>query len=105
MATMGKYCKAYPVEHFRGFSGWSENLQNLRKEKKQIDGKEVETTRAPRENEFFYLQENLIVTDGVFLDENIIYDKVTPEWEKFCENILKFEVPDYSSRAASQTEN
>ena len=33
MATMGRYCKAYPFGCFDEFSGWKEDLQNLRKEK------------------------------------------------------------------------
>jgi hypothetical protein len=105
MAKMGSYCKAYPVEMFRAFSGWEENLQNLRKEKKEIDGKEVEERRELSENDHFYLQENLVVTDGIFIDENIIFDNITPEWEAYCKNDLKFEVPDYeTARAAAGAE-
>ncbi|HVG20213.1 MAG TPA: hypothetical protein VNI02_14280 [Blastocatellia bacterium] len=95
MAKMGKYCKAYPVERFREFGGWTENLQNLRKEKRQEDGKEVEAPRALGESDYFYLQENYTVTDGIFLDENVIFDNVTPEWIAFCKDTLKFEVPVY----------
>jgi hypothetical protein len=47
----------------------------------------------------------LIVTDGVFLDENIIFDKISPEWEDFCKSTLNFEVPDFSLPAASKAEN
>ncbi len=101
MAKMGSYCKAYPVEMFRAFSGWEENLQNLRKEKKEIDGKEVEERRELSENDHFYLQENLVVTDGIFIDENIIFDNITPEWEAYCKDDLKFEVPDYEAARAA----
>jgi hypothetical protein len=95
MAKMGRYCKAYPVERFREFSGWTENLQNLRKEEGQVDGKGVEIPRTLGENDYFYLQENYTVTDGIFLDENVIFDNVTPEWIAFCKDTLKFEVPVY----------
>ena len=105
MAKMGSYCKAYPIEMFRAFSGWEENSQNLRKEKKEIDGKEVEERRELSENDHFYLQENLVVTDGIFLDENIIFDNLTPEWEAYCKDDLKFEVPDYeTARAAAASD-
>ncbi|MEW6735159.1 MAG: hypothetical protein AB1489_27960 [Acidobacteriota bacterium] len=96
MAKMGKYCKAYPVKMLREFSGWTENTANLRKDKKRVDGKDVEVQRELTDDDFFYLQENYIVTDGIALDENIIFDKVTPEWEEFCKNNLKFEIPDYA---------
>lgn len=101
MAKMGSYCKAYPVEMFRAFSGWQENTQNLRTEKKEIDGKEVEERRELSENDHFYLQENLVVTDGIFIDENIIFDNITPEWEAYCKDELKFEVPDYETARAA----
>ena len=105
MTKMGSYCKAYPVEMFRAFSGWEENAQNLRKEKKEIDGKEVEERRELSENDHFYLQENLVVTDGIFIDENIIFDNITPEWEAYCKDDLKFQVPDYEAdRAAAAPE-
>jgi hypothetical protein len=95
MPKMGKYCKAYPLPRFREFSNWTENTQNLRKVSKDIDGKAVEVERELTGDDFLYLQENYVVTDGVFIDENIIFDNVTDEWIDFCKNTLKFEVPDY----------
>ncbi|HVF89473.1 MAG TPA: hypothetical protein VNH22_05365 [Blastocatellia bacterium] len=94
MGKMGRYCKAYPVSSFRKFEGWTENLQNLRKEKREVDGEEVQTVRDLREDDFFYLQENHVVTDGIFIDQDIIFDEVTPEWISFCEETLGFKVPD-----------
>lgn len=95
MATMGKYCKAYPLKKLRQFSGWTENAANARKEKREIDGEEVEVARLLTDDDFLYLQEDYVVTDGVFKDENIIFDKVTSEWRDYCDQILKFAVPVY----------
>src|SRR2546422_468135 len=100
MKTMGKYCKAYPVARLRQFSGWQENLLNLRKEKKEVEGKQVEMSRELTDDDHLYLQENLVVTDGIFLDENIIFDKVSEEWEQYCREVLKFEVPVYEPLVA-----
>ena len=97
MATMGKYCKAYPVKKLREFSQWSEKIENTRKEKKEFDGKEVEVNRELTDDDFLYLQENYVVTDGVYTDENIIFDTVTPEWKDFCAHKLGFEIPEYAS--------
>lgn len=97
MPTMGKYCKAYPITRLRQLSGWKENSQNARKIKQVVDGKEVEAPRELTDSDFLYLQENFTVTDGVFIDENIIFDQVTPEWIEQCKNDLKFEVPVYES--------
>jgi len=95
MAKMGRYCKAYPIGRLSEFSGWSENKQSAAKEKHQIDGKEVEVTEELNDSDFLYLQEHFVVTDGVFMDERIIFDHVTPEWIDFCKKNLKFEVPVY----------
>jgi hypothetical protein len=97
MAKMGKYCKAYYIRDLRAFEGWTENSKNARKEKKQIDGKEVEVARELTDNDFLFLQENFIVADGILLDENVIFDQVTPKWVAFCKETLKFEVPDYEA--------
>jgi len=91
MSKMGNYCKAYPISSLRQFSGWRENVENARKEKKQVDGKEVEVTRQLTDGDFLYLQEDFTVTDGVFIDENVIFDRPTPEWVSFCKNELKFD--------------
>ena len=102
MAQMGRYCKAYPIGRFREYSRWTENTENLRKEKKQVDGKEVEVTRQLTDSDHLYLQENYVVTDGIFLDENTIFDQTTSEWIEFCKNTLEFEIPNYESAPAKK---
>jgi hypothetical protein len=98
MATMGRYCKAYSLKKLREFGGWAERAENARKEKqKGADGKEVEVIRALTDNDYLYVQENYVVTDGIFKDENIIFDQVTPEWIAYCQEVLKFEIPSYAS--------
>jgi hypothetical protein len=102
---MGKYCKAYYVKHFRQFDGWSEISANLRKEKKQEDGQEQETVRDLGDDDFLYLQENFTVTDGIFIDENVIFDQVTPEWEEFCAEKLQFAMPADEPMASAKPES
>lgn len=101
MAKMGKYCKAYSVKDLRAFSQWTEKLENTKKETKEIDGKEIEIKRELTNDDFLYLQENYLVTDGIFQDENIIFDNVTPEWKDFCQNTLMFNIPDFESVSVS----
>ena len=97
MNKMGKYCKAYPVSRFREFSGWQENSANARKEN--------DVPRPLTDADFLYLQEDLVVTDGVFLDENVIFDDVSPEWTHFCKTTLNFELPDYVKVEAQKGES
>ena len=95
MAEMGKYCKAYMIPSFREFSGWAENAENARKE----NG----SPRQLTDSDFLYLQENYVVTDGIFVDENVIFNNVTPEWIEFCKTVLKFQVPEYASATTEKT--
>lgn len=104
MATMGKYCKAYPVKRLREFNQWTERSDNTRKETKDIDGSEVEVNRQLTDDDILYLQENYVVTDGIFKDENIIFAQVTPEWKEFCHTVLEFEIPDYAYASEASSE-
>jgi hypothetical protein len=95
MAKMGRYCKAYPIARLREFKGWIEKPQNTREEKQNIEGEEISVPRPLTDSDFLYLQANFTITDGIFLDQNIIFDQVSPEWIEFCKTVLKFELPEY----------
>ena len=95
---MGKYCKAYPLTMLREFRGWTENVQNVRKEKQYVDGEETDVDRTLTDDDFLYLQEDYTVTDDIFMDENVIFAHVTPEWRDFCQHTLQFEIPVYQPR-------
>lgn len=93
MTTLGKYCKSFPLQRFRQFSGWTENLKNARRIRQEIDGETVEVERELSDADYLYLQENFTVTDSIFIDENIIFDNVTVAWIDFCVNVLGVEFP------------
>lgn len=95
MAEMGKYCKGYLAKDLRAYSGWTENTANVRKEKKEVDGKEVEVDAPLTDESVLYLQENYTVTHDVFKDQYILFDNVTDEWKAFCHGTLGFEIPVY----------
>jgi len=88
---MGKYCKAYYLSDFKRFPGWPGNLEYMRKEaaEEKSDG----ALRPLEDRDILYLQENYVVTDGIFLEEQIVFDKVTAEWIDFCTSTLAFKVP------------
>ena len=93
MAIVGRYCKAYPIGELRTFSDWSEKSENVRKD---VDPATGEMGVAPRltEEGYLFVQENYVVTDGIFMDENIIFEDVTPEWKSFCHDTLGFQIPE-----------
>lgn len=93
MAVMGKYCKAYSLKKLREFSGWTEKAENA----KPVEGEGQTSPRPLTDDDYLYVQENHVVTDGIFKDDHIIFDDVTPEWIEYCEKVLSFEIPDYAS--------
>jgi hypothetical protein len=99
MTTLGKHSKAYPLKVFREFAGWTENLNNARKIKKEVGAEIVEIVRELDGSDYLYLQENFNVTDGIFLDENIIFSAVTPAWIDFCVKVLGVNFSDGDSGA------
>jgi hypothetical protein len=105
VSTMGRYCKAYHARSFRAFTNWTENRDQLRKVTQIEDGKEVEVPREVTDDDVLYLQENFNVTDGIFFDENIVFDNVTPEWQAFCTETLSFELPEDVRSAMESKEN
>ncbi|MCA9937853.1 MAG: hypothetical protein KC418_04380 [Anaerolineales bacterium] len=98
MAEMGKYCKAYLLGEFRAFAQWNANIQNARKEKSDPTDQGGASPRLLTDDSILYLQEDFVVTDGIYKDENIIFDNVTPEWIAFCRQTLQFEIPDYAAK-------
>jgi hypothetical protein len=92
---MSNYCAAYEARNLRKYQGWTENAANVRKEKQEVGGKEVEVDRQLDDDSILYVHDSYIVTDGIYNDENIIFDNVTDEWKQFCHETLGFEIPVY----------
>lgn len=96
MAEMGNYCKAYLAKQFREYDDWKEDTSDLRTETREVDGKEEEVQREEiGDDDILYLQESYVVTDGIFKDENVVFDDVTDAWKSFCHDTLDFEIPEY----------
>lgn len=80
MATIGLYCKAYYVADLARFADWAAYASPDKRE--------------PKEGEFLFLHDTFTVTDGIFTDEQVVFDHVTPAWQAFCRDELRFELPD-----------
>lgn len=90
MTTLGKHCRAYPLSRLREFPGWTEKPENARTIRKEVAGEIVQARRDLTDADYVYLQSNFTVTDGIFIDENVIFDEVTPEWTEFCRKDLGY---------------
>lgn len=93
MSIIGKYCKSYKLSQLREFPNWAEKAENARIVRKEVDGEIIESPRELTDDDYVYLHENFLVTDGIFIDENIIFSDVTPEWIEFCRNVLSPDSP------------
>ena len=95
MSRMGSYCKAHLVRDLAAFPGWSPDLAALR------PADEGEPARAGlRDDDILYLQETFAVTDGIFLDEHVVFEGNDPAWWAFCEGPLGFAPPADLAEAA-----
>ncbi|NOY59127.1 MAG: hypothetical protein GXO75_09360 [Calditrichaeota bacterium] len=92
---MMTYCKAYKLRDLRQFSGWKENLENARN-RSVGNGSLNDDENLLTDESILYLHETFVVTDGIFGDKHIIFDKVGPEWIEFCKKKLNFAVPEYA---------
>jgi hypothetical protein len=72
---------------------------------KEVNGEMVEVARELTDANYVYLHTNFTVTDGIFVDENIIFSDVTPEWIEFCRDVLGQDFADVGSKDHSQDES
>jgi hypothetical protein len=90
MTLIAKYCQGYPLRQLRQFPGWCEESHQARTIRREVDGETVEEPRELADADYVYVQRNFTVTDGIFIDENIIFRDVTPDWIEFCRSVLGF---------------
>ncbi|MFY1632228.1 hypothetical protein ACN27F_02900 [Solwaraspora sp. WMMB335] len=69
------YCRAYPERELARFDDWPPNPDH------PADG-------------VLFLHDDLTVTRSVWPGEQVVFDRVTPSWERFCHDQLNFAVPD-----------
>jgi len=71
-----KYCSAYHLGDLRKFSSWSSDAQDL------------------SDDDVVFLHQDYTVTKSIWTGEDVVFDKVTDDWKEFCNNELRFAVPD-----------
>lgn len=87
---MRKYCKAYHLKDLRQFPSWNEQQKE---EKMEL-----------AEDTVVYLWDDFtVVKSPVMADQGILWERVTPEWKTFCQETLRFEIPEDLLYAYEQT--
>jgi len=88
-----QYCKAYYLKDLRKFSGWFENKINLKEESARPNPEDGNGAILSDEDVVF-VHQDYSVTHSMWQNEDVIYNKITPEWQKFCSDSLRFKTPD-----------
>ncbi len=99
---MSHYCKAYSVKVLEAFPGWSEKIDKKPRKQAESASDDEGSPRKISSEDFLYLHDNYVVTDGIFSDKNIIFDNITDEWKEYCVKILKFNIPDFVKNEAPE---
>jgi len=86
MAIMSRYCKAYPIDRLEAYTHWSKFAKQPAKNQEPQEP-------ATATSGCLFVHEDLTVTAGVFKDEDIVFDSISPEWTEFCKSDLEFRVP------------
>ena len=85
-----EYCKAYHLRDLRQFPAWEE-----KSEAAKPSGNGASQAAAPlSDDSIVYVHHNYVVTKSIWCKEDIVFDRVSPEWKQFCESVLRFRVPD-----------
>jgi hypothetical protein len=88
---MQKYCKAYFLRDIRQFQDWTEKQE----------GNEEELS----EETVVYLWDDFtVVRSPVIPDKGLLFDQITPQWQAFCQETLKFVIPEDLRYAYEQSE-
>jgi hypothetical protein len=78
---MKQYCKAYHLGDLRRFASWPDA--------------ETDEQKGLPDTAVVYIWDDLtVVTNPVAQDSDILWDTQSPQWERFCRDDLKFEIPE-----------
>ena len=107
---MPSYQKAYNLNQLRQFADWPADDTEVPKARQDVTDAQAAGQDQPSDpqqddgdelltEQIVYLREDLTVASSCFDDSKIIFDAATPEWESFCRDVLKFEVPDWEEES------
>lgn len=82
-----KYSKAYHLRDLRRYPDWSEERINWKNPREQAAPNEL------ADEDVVFIHQDLTVTESMWHDENVIFNKVSDAWREFCSSRLGFQVP------------
>lgn len=85
---LGLYCKAYQLRDMRAYPQWQEHAARAR-----LASDSDAAPRTLTDDSIVYLQEDLSVTDDIFLGEHVLFSSQDSSWAEYCRDRLQFAVP------------
>ena len=86
------YCKAVVLKQARQYPAWAESRINWKQSQDEETAEGSSDTLS--EDDVVFIHRDLTVTQSMWPGENVIFSQVTPDWEKYCRDALKFNPPD-----------
>lgn len=75
-AAVRNYCTAYYLGDLRRYPGWTSDVENL------------------KDDDVVFLHQDYTVTKSMWAGEDVLFNDITEQWKNFCNNELRFAVPD-----------
>jgi CTP:phosphocholine cytidylyltransferase-like protein len=74
-----EYCCAIPLSRLRGFKYWQQNA-----DKSKLQQRQFLTNHIVIDDDIVYLNKHYTVSISPFPDSAIIFNNITDEWCRFC---------------------
>ncbi|WP_031064524.1 hypothetical protein [Streptomyces sp. NRRL WC-3742] len=78
---MTTYYRGFLLRDVRRFADWADSA---------LPG----SAELPDETVVFLREDLTVVRNPVLADQEVLWDSATPQWRAFCEQDLRFELPD-----------
>jgi len=89
-----KYCKAYRLGLLRRYSGWSESPIDRTTKKRSENGDRTGNDGQFTDDTIVFIHQDFTVTEFIWHNENVIFDRLDSGWHDFCTKDLKFSIPE-----------
>lgn len=83
------YCRAYLLDDLRRFSGWSESAATAAEPDAAGNG----DAAAAADANVVFIHRDFTVTRSIWIGEDVVFDAVTPDWQRYCTDVLGFLPP------------
>ena len=84
------YCRAYLIDQLRSFPGWSEPTTAAAAAAAAPDAAASVHLPPATDDKFVFIHRDFTVTRSIWMGEDVVFNAVTPEWQRFCTEVLDF---------------